>query len=68
MEAGERLVFLSDGVVEARNKPGEPYGFERARLISTMTVPEIARTAQSFGQEDDITVLGITRQPVAVFA
>ena len=33
-----------------------------------MTVSEIAKTAQSFGQEDDITVLGITRQPVAVFA
>ncbi|MDQ2775257.1 MAG: serine/threonine-protein phosphatase, partial [Acidobacteriota bacterium] len=62
VEPGARLVFLSDGVVEARNKSGELYGFERSRVISTQPASEIARTAQTFGQEDDITLLGIERQ------
>jgi serine phosphatase RsbU (regulator of sigma subunit) len=56
---GKRWVFLSDGVVEARSKSGELYGFERTRMISIQTVSQIAETAQQFGQEDDITVLGI---------
>jgi phosphoserine phosphatase RsbU/P len=68
VEPGARLVFLSDGVVEARNKSGELYGFERARIVSTQPASEIARTAQTFGQEDDITVLGIERQPAVSLA
>jgi hypothetical protein len=56
---GKRWVFLSDGVVEARNKAGELYGFERTRMISIRAVNDIAQSAQRFGQEDDITVLGV---------
>lgn len=56
---GKRWIFLSDGVVEARAKSGELYGFERTRTISLRAVDDIAKTAQSFGQDDDITVLGI---------
>ncbi len=29
LNRGERLVFLSDGVVEATNEAGELFGFER---------------------------------------
>ncbi len=57
--AGRRIVFLSDGVVEARNNAGELYGFDRTRSISIQAAAEIAESAQRFGQEDDITVLGI---------
>lgn len=57
--SGKRIVFLSDGVVEARSKSGELYGFERTRIISIRAVDEIAATARHFGQEDDITVVGI---------
>ncbi len=57
--ARSRLVFLSDGVIEARAKSGELYGFERTRIISIQAVRDIAESAQRFGQEDDITVLGI---------
>jgi hypothetical protein len=60
LEPGETLTFLSDGVVEARNRNGELFGFERARLVSTQPAEEIARTAESFGQEDDITVVTLT--------
>lgn len=60
--ASDRLAFVSDGVVEARDPSGELYGFERTREISEQPAETIARTAQLFGQEDDITVLTVVRQ------
>lgn len=60
LEPGETLTFLSDGVVEARNAHGELFGFERAREVSSQPADEIARTAEIFGQEDDITVVTLT--------
>lgn len=61
LHAGESLTFLSDGVVEARNARGELFGFARAAAISAQPAESVARAAQSFGQEDDITVLRLTR-------
>ena len=58
---GEALTFLSDGVVEARDARGELLGFERMAALTPKPVAEIAETAQRWGQEDDITVLTITR-------
>lgn len=58
---GERLIFVSDGVVEATNKQGELYGFERTKAISAESADKIARAAELFGQQDDITVLTVTR-------
>ena len=59
----DRLTFVSDGVVEARDASGELYGFARTRHISSQPAETIARTAQSFGQNDDITVLTVARVP-----
>jgi GAF domain-containing protein len=53
----ERLVLLSDGVPEARSPNGELYGFERLSGLTLLPAQQIADAAQSFGQEDDITVL-----------
>jgi Stage II sporulation protein E (SpoIIE) len=61
LRAGSRLTFYSDGVVEAQNKSGELFGFERARSISTKSAAAIAKAAVDFGQEDDITVVTIER-------
>ena len=61
--ADDRLVFLSDGVVEARNKSGELYGFTRVAAVSGEPADLIAMAAQEFGQEDDITVLSVELQP-----
>jgi serine phosphatase RsbU (regulator of sigma subunit) len=58
---GSRLTFYSDGVVEAQNSQGELFGFERAQAISTEPVAEIVEAAKNFGQEDDITVVAVTR-------
>ena len=57
----EKLVMVSDGVVEARNPAGELFGFARTAAISTQSAEEIADAARSFGQEDDITVLALCR-------
>jgi serine phosphatase RsbU (regulator of sigma subunit) len=54
---GQRLVLLSDGIPEARSHKGELYGFDRLTALTLKPAAEIARTAQTFGQEDDITVL-----------
>jgi serine phosphatase RsbU (regulator of sigma subunit) len=66
LDPGDRLTFLSDGVAEAQNPEGELFGFERARAISTRSAEEIARTAQAYGQHDDITVLALVFAPVEV--
>ncbi len=57
----DRLTFVSDGVLEATNAQGELYGFARTQSISTESAEDIAQAAQAFGQEDDITVLALTR-------
>ena len=59
---GSRLVFITDGIIEARNKKGELYGFDRTKALSNRTVEDIVRTAMEFGQEDDITVIGLRRE------
>ena len=59
LNRGDRLVFLSDGVVEATNAEGELFGFERTQQVSNESPRYIAQTAQRFGQTDDITVVSL---------
>jgi serine phosphatase RsbU (regulator of sigma subunit) len=59
--AGDMLTLISDGVLEARNAAGELFGFERTAALSDQPAETIAQRAQHFGQEDDITVLTVTR-------
>ncbi|MDE3148810.1 MAG: serine/threonine-protein phosphatase, partial [Acidobacteriota bacterium] len=58
---GDRLTFVSDGVVEARDVKGELLGFERAAALASKPAATIAEAAQRWGQGDDITVLSVTR-------
>ncbi|MBI4902943.1 MAG: serine/threonine-protein phosphatase [Acidobacteria bacterium] len=60
---GQCLTFVSDGVVEAANTSGELFGFDHTREISTRSAAEIAAAAKAWGQNDDITVVKIRRQP-----
>jgi hypothetical protein len=55
----QRMVLLSDGVIEARSSNGELLGFDRAASLTRQPAEEIATAAQTFGQEDDITVVTI---------
>ena len=52
---------VSMPVVEARDKAGALFGFERTGRLSVEPAEAIARTAQAFGQDDDITALTLAR-------
>jgi len=56
---GDRLTFVSDGVVEAQSKSRDLFGFERTRQISLEPAAGIAEAARAFGQTDDITVVTV---------
>ncbi len=56
---GLQITLYTDGVVEARAQSGELLGFDRAAVLSTQSAESIVQAAQSFGQDDDITVLTI---------
>jgi hypothetical protein len=72
LESGDKLVLMSDGIAEATNARGEIYGFERAQqlLRTAASAAGIAGEAQRFGQQDDISVIAVTRvgvvDPVSV--
>jgi hypothetical protein len=59
----DKLVILSDGILEATNEKGELFGFERILhlLQSQVHINDIADAAQLFGQEDDISLVALTR-------
>lgn len=61
LHPGDRILLLSDGVVEARQPSGELFGFDRVHNLSNQTAFYIADAAKEFGQEDDITVLTVRR-------
>ena len=65
---GDKLTFMSDGVVEARNAVGELFGFERTRQLSSRAAQQIAEAAVQFGQQDDITVLTLSLAPAPAHA
>lgn len=62
LNTNSQLTLLTDGVVEARARSGELFGFERTSVASTESAASIAQAALAFGQEDDITVVTILRR------
>ena len=66
LQANDHLALYTDGLLEARNKTGELYGFDRIRELFA-TLPNAARAAEAavrFGQDDDITVVTMVRVPM----
>jgi len=57
LASGQQLTLVTDGVVEARDKTGALFGFQRTAALSTQPAESIAQAAQAFGQDDDITAL-----------
>lgn len=68
LHPGDRILLISDGVVEARHHSGELFGFDRVHNLSGQSAFYIADAAKSFGQEDDITVLTVRRLAQAMAA
>ena len=60
---GDQLLLMSDGIAEATDVNGKLFGFERIRelLGESVSAAGLASAAQKFGQEDDISVITITR-------
>ncbi len=65
---GDILTLLSDGVAEATDEEGNLFGFDRIHdlLKQNLSAAQIAAAAQSFGQQDDISVLQVERLGEAV--
>jgi serine phosphatase RsbU (regulator of sigma subunit) len=63
LQPGDQLSVYTDGLLEARNPSGELFGFERLRTLfaSRPTAQEASQAAVAFGQDDDITVVTLTR-------
>jgi hypothetical protein len=63
LKPDDKLVLMSDGIAEATDTEGNLFGFERVLelLHSAKSAAEIANAAQSFGQDDDISVISVTR-------
>jgi hypothetical protein len=63
LQAGDHCALYTDGLLEARNQAGELYSFARLQdLFSTRpNAAEATQAAVNFGQDDDITVLTLTR-------
>jgi len=59
LDAADRLTFVTDGVLEARNEAGELLGFARLAAISMLPPRAILQAAIAHGQDDDITVVGV---------
>jgi hypothetical protein len=66
LKEGDKLVLVSDGIAEATDANGTMFGFEQVKelLHSARTAAEVAAAAQAFGQEDDISVISVTRTGV----
>jgi Stage II sporulation protein E (SpoIIE) len=68
LAVGGRLTFYTDGLLEARNVAGEVFSFDRLRALMA-TEPDATQAAEAavaFGQDDDITVLTLTRLAIGV--
>jgi serine phosphatase RsbU (regulator of sigma subunit) len=63
LRPGDYLSLYTDGLLEARNATGEIFGFERLHtlLAGRPTAQQATEAAVAFGQDDDITVLTLTR-------
>jgi hypothetical protein len=59
----DTLVLISDGILEATNPQGQLFGFDRIqKLLQAQTpISTLADQAQHFGQEDDISLVSLTR-------
>jgi len=66
LRESDRLALFTDGLLEARAGSGELYGFARleALFARTPTAADAAQAAVDFGQDDDITILTLTRLAV----
>ena len=70
LQEGDRMILVSDGIAEAMDSEGHLFGFERLEAMlatkdsALLSASALADAAQQFGQEDDISVITVTRAEV----
>lgn len=64
LQPGDRLVLASDGLAEAMNAERQLFGFDRVQALvrEGKTATELANVIEIFGQEDDVSVIAVTRE------
>jgi len=60
---GDHFALYTDGLLEARSRTGELYGFDRLETLfgTHPNAAQATEAAVNFGQDDDITVVTLTR-------
>jgi len=68
LDVDDRLTLYTDGLLEARNGGGELFSFERLSqlMAARPDAAQAVETAVAFGQEDDVTVVTLTRLATGV--
>jgi hypothetical protein len=63
LHPGDHFSLYTDGLLEARSSSGELYGFDRLQVLfgNRPSASRASEEAAAFGQEDDVTVLTLTR-------
>jgi hypothetical protein len=63
LHPGDRCSLYTDGLLEARSSSGEIFSFDRLHELfaSNVDAARASEAAVAFGQDDDITVLTLTR-------
>lgn len=63
LRPGDHLSLYTDGLLEAKSKSNELFGFERMHSLfaNRPTAQQASEAAIAFGQDDDVTVLTLTR-------
>ena len=67
LKIGDHFSLYTDGLLEARSPSGELYSFARLERLfaSHPSAAQATQAAINFGQDDDITVLTLTRMALA---
>jgi hypothetical protein len=63
LDPDDKLILLSDGIAEATDPDGKLFGFDRVQqlLQDHISLTALADAAQRFGQQDDISLISLTR-------
>lgn len=64
IRAGDCVLLLTDGIIEAQNAQGQLLGFQHVETLMRhgATAQALAEAAQQHGQTDDITAIAIQRE------
>lgn len=62
LHPSDKLVLISDGILEATDPHGQLFGFDRVQqhLRDNISPSALADAAQRFGQQDDISLVAVT--------